>query len=558
MTRAFSRLRWQLTLSHLVAITFTLICMIAAALLIVTFTATWRSSPRDEPAEDARTVARAAAGLVVRGDSADLNSVLRALADGGLRLPAVGGQAGPGPPWWANDVPSRAQPGLAGPGPPWWANDENSALRKVAYIVIVGPGGRVLGSSDRSGAAFAPPEAGEWRAIVTEAQAGDRKLGDLVVHRNGSGPIALGAYPVVDERGAPVAAAVVAKTALSQPGRVLGFWHALAVFGVATVAVLAAASVFALASSSLVAYLLSRRLVARLERLGRAAESLAAGDLSSRVDEGRPDEVGQLARQFNHMAGDLERTLRDLQAERDRVTGLMNARRQLVAGVSHELRTPVATVRGYLEAALGRVEALPAGLQTDLETMEREIARLQRLIEDLFALSRAEVGRLDLRLEPIDVGAVVRRLADTTAPLAWRQRRVQVLAEAGPDLPAARADAQRVEQIVSNLLSNAVRHTPPGGLVAATVIAEPDALRIEVRDTGEGIAPEDLPHVFERFYRRPDREGRGGAGLGLALVKELAEAMGGSVEAASTPGEGSCFAVRLPRVRAAASRPLVH
>jgi signal transduction histidine kinase len=184
-----------------------------------------------------------------------------------------------------------------------------------------------------------------------------------------------------------------------------------------------------------------------------------------------------------------------------------------------------------------------------METMERELGRLQRLIEDLFTLSRAEVGRLELHPEPTDVGAVVRRLVDTIAPLAWGQRRVQVLAEVAPDLPPARADAERLEQVVSNLLGNAVRHTPPGGLVAAAVCTEPEAVRIEVRDTGEGIAPQDLPRVFERFYRGPniDVERRDGAGLGLALVKELAEAMGGSVEAASVPGEGSCFTVRLPR-----------
>src|SRR5581483_5000435 len=129
------------------------------------------------------------------------------------------------------------------------------------------------------------------------------------------------------------------------------------------------------------------------ERLGRAAEAFAAGDLSSRVQEGPADELGQLARRFNRMADDLERTLHDLQEERDRVSGLLEARRQLVAGVSHELRTPVATVRGYIESALRRDGAVPADLHADLETMEREVGRLQRLIEDLFSLSRAEVGR---------------------------------------------------------------------------------------------------------------------------------------------------------------------
>jgi signal transduction histidine kinase len=174
------------------------------------------------------------------------------------------------------------------------------------------------------------------------------------------------------------------------------------------------------------------------------------------------------------------------------------------------------------------------------------VTRLQGMIEDLFTLSRATVGRLELRPEPTDAGAVVRRLVETMAPLAWGQRRVQVLADVAPGLPPAHADAQRLEQIVSNLLGNAVRHTPPGGMVAAAVATEPDTVRVEVRDTGEGIAPNDLPHVFERFYRGQNG-GNDGAGLGLALAKEMAEAMGGSVEAASAPGEGSCFTVRLPR-----------
>jgi signal transduction histidine kinase len=305
----------------------------------------------------------------------------------------------------------------------------------------------------------------------------------------------------------------------------------------------------------LISFLALRSTTRRLETLADATEALRAGDLATRVPVEGKDEVGKLQADFNAMAADLEQSLRDLQAERDRVTGLLEARRQLVASVSHELRTPVATIRGYLESALRREEPDAAalgptnepGLKGDLDTMAREVERLQRLIEDLFALSRAEVGRLELRREPTDVAGLVRRLVETTAPLAWQQRRVQVLADVSSDVPPAQADAERLEQVVSNLIGNAVRHTPPGGLVAAVASAAPDTVRVEVRDTGEGIAPEELTHVFERFYRGSSAEPRDGAGLGLALVKELTEAMGGSVEVDSTPGEGSRFTVVLPR-----------
>jgi len=528
MRGALGRLRWQLTLSHLVATAFTLVCLIAAAGFFATLLARSHDSPAREPAQDAQTVARAIAGLAADGDAALLNDLLAALVDGRLRLPAAGWPYGP------PEAARRAD----------WLG---APLQSLAYVVLLGPDGQAIASSDPAGAAFAPPERADWTALAAQAQRGTRDPEDLVLLRPGQRPAALAAAPVVDERGRSVGTVVVAEPVLAPAGGLLGFWRPLLFFGAATVAILAAASLFALLSASVLAYFLARRLTSRLERLGQAAEALAAGDLTCRVPEGPADEVGQLARRFNGMAADLERSLRELQAERDRVAGLLDAQRQLVASVSHELRTPVATVRGYLESALRSDPARSPMLRADLETMEQEIARLQRLIEDLFTLSRATVGRLALRLEPTDAGAVVRRLVETTAPLAWGQRRVQVLAEVAADLPPARADAQRLEQIVSNLLGNAVRHTPPGGLVAAAVTAERRTVDVAVRDTGEGILPEDLPHVFERFYRGREGDGRTGAGLGLALTKELAEAMGGSVEAASTPGQGSCFTVRLPR-----------
>ena len=294
-----------------------------------------------------------------------------------------------------------------------------------------------------------------------------------------------------------------------------------------------------------------RRASRRLEELAAATGALRAGDLATRVPVAGEDEVARLQADFNAMAADLERTLRELAAERDAVARLLGARRELIAAVSHELRTPIATLRGHLESAQAHWDgAPPRTLRDDLAVMTAETERLQRLIEDLFTLSRAEVERLPIALAPTDIGAVLRRTAAAAAPLAWRRGRVDVLADAPPDLPAALVDGARLEQAISNLVANAVRHTPPGGLVLLTAAAEDGVAVVQVKDTGEGIAPDDLARVWERFYRTGsarERDG-GGAGLGLALVKELTEAMGGTVAVESAPGQGSTFSLRFPAV----------
>jgi signal transduction histidine kinase len=302
--------------------------------------------------------------------------------------------------------------------------------------------------------------------------------------------------------------------------------------------------------SALFSFLIARRTTRRLEGLVGAARALREGRYDTRVEVVGEDEVAQLQSDFNAMADDLERTLHDLQVQRDRVSDLLESRRGMVANVSHELRTPVATVRATLESVLNRQSGtLHDDLRHDLEVMDGEIARLQRLIDDLFTLARADAGGLAMECQAVDVGPVVRQAVEALAPLAWNSGRVEVVAELPPELPAAQADGARLGQVLSNLLRNAIRHTPPGGIVAVLAVVEEEALRIQVRDTGEGIAPEDLPHIWERFYRGgkdPTRDGSG-AGLGLALVKELTEAMGGRVDVDSTVGQGSCFILRLPR-----------
>ncbi len=313
-----------------------------------------------------------------------------------------------------------------------------------------------------------------------------------------------------------------------------------------------AALVAVLPPSAIFSFLVARKTTRRLESLTKAASALRSGDYATRVPVVGEDEVAQLQADFNAMAEDLEVTLHDLHTERDRVAALLQSRRELIASVSHELRTPVATVRGYLDAVQNQVVVLPEVVRQDLVVMERELLRLQHLIDDLFTLSQTEAGGLSLRLQPVNIGDVVRRRVETYAPLAWQRERVDIVAEVAPELPQALADPDRLDQVLVNLLRNALRHTPPGGIVAVIASAQDNVVCIEVRDTGEGIPPEELPYIWERFYRgdaaRAEDARQGiepGAGLGLALVKELVEAMEGKVSAISVVGEGSCFRVCL-------------
>lgn len=317
-------------------------------------------------------------------------------------------------------------------------------------------------------------------------------------------------------------------------------------FGAATIG-LATALIGILPPAALASYLYSRRMIRRLEALTQTAGELQQGNYAARVEVNGVDEVAQLQTDFNAMATDLENALAETQAERDKVEGLLEAQRQLTASVSHELRTPLATIQGYLEPALENPQS------TDTETLaiiQREAQRLQRLIDDLFTLSQAEVEALRLQIQPVDVGPVAQRMADTHAPLAWQRGRVEVVAQTEADLSPALADEGRLEQILTNLLRNGIRHTPPGGIVAVVVSQVDSWIQVEVHDTGEGIDPKDLPLIWGRFYRGSDGQqtSESGAGLGLALVKELSETMGGLVDVKSTLGEGSVFTVRFPSV----------
>ncbi len=303
--------------------------------------------------------------------------------------------------------------------------------------------------------------------------------------------------------------------------------------------------------SALFSFLVVRRITRRLQTLTTATSMLRGGNYAVRIPVDGEDEVAQLQTDFNAMAADLERTMRELQGERDTVASLLQSRRELIANVSHELRTPVATLRGYLETTLMHwQDNPPPTLHHDLKVMEDEVLRLQTLVEDLFTLARAEVGRLTLQCRPTDVGEIVRGVVETRAPLAWQASKITMVADVPSNLPCVLADPGRLEQALQNLLHNGVRHTAPGGIVAVVLTKEQNDLLLHVKDTGEGIAPGDLPHIWERFYQTESARARmgGGTGLGLALVKEWVEMMGGSVSVESVLGEGSCFTLRLPAI----------
>jgi signal transduction histidine kinase len=535
-----ARLRWQLTLSHLIAIVVTLVSMVAALILIAGSWIASQTSPDREAANDARIVARSIGPLVeAGGDGKSLNGVLRGLAEGKVRA-----QIGPGP--FAPEPAYRVE----GLGP---------SLRGLAYIALVGPDGRLIASSDPSGPAFDPPERAEWSPLVELARRGERTTDRLTVLRTGPGPVALGAYPIGGAAfdgppwmrsgsAEPSAVVIVGKSELGEVSPFRAIVRGVALFTAATIAVLGSAFLFALGSAALVGYLLSRQLVRRLEQLSGAVEALANGDLGRRVEEGRDDEVGQLSRRFNVMADRLATTVAQLDARTREAESALAAKRELVANVSHELRTPLASISGHAESLLLLGEgAGPERRDESLTVLHREAQQLSRLVDDLFLLSTTESGGLQLSMRDVDVGAILEEVAASFRPLARRERQIAVVTDVEPGLPPARGDRERIVQVLGNLVRNALRHTAEGGLVSVRAARVGELVQVVVEDTGTGIPPEQLSRIFERFYRADDARDRasGGAGLGLAIVRELVEAMGGSVSAESTVGHGSRFSFTL-------------
>ncbi|HEY8600232.1 MAG TPA: ATP-binding protein [Thermomicrobiales bacterium] len=288
-----------------------------------------------------------------------------------------------------------------------------------------------------------------------------------------------------------------------------------------------------LVAALLISLFLARLIGRPIEALTRAARRMGAGDLGQRVPEEGSAETVELARSFNTMAANLA-TAHEL-------------RQQLVADVAHELRTPLANIRGYLEAI---EDGVVAADEATLRTLREEAAQLNGMIDDLQELAQAEDGTLRLDREPLAPAELVERAVDAARPRA-AEKGISLVGTVEEALPPVSVDPQRLSQVLQNLLTNALRHTPQGGRVTIEAQRTPaEAVAISVTDTGSGIAPADLPHIFERFYRADSSRARatGGSGLGLTITRRLVEAHGGTIDATSTVGQGSRFTFTLPAI----------
>jgi len=278
----------------------------------------------------------------------------------------------------------------------------------------------------------------------------------------------------------------------------------------------------------------SRYLTAPLNRLAEAAQAIGARDLTRRVEVKGSRETVAVAQAFNNMAAALEH------AEQ--------LRRNLMADVAHELRTPLSALQGNLRAILDNVYALDKG---EVARLYDQTRILSRLVNDLHELALAESQQLHLNMQSVNLTSVVRNVALTFEPIAEAQG-VALDVQLPITLPPITGDAIRLEQVLHNLLGNALRHTPEGGTIYICAETEADKIKLLVRDTGEGIAAEHLPYVFERFYRADRARSRasGGTGLGLAIVRAIVESHRGSITAASDgiAGRGTTFTVTFPIV----------
>lgn len=305
----------------------------------------------------------------------------------------------------------------------------------------------------------------------------------------------------------------------------------LASFRKATAQALLAAGAAAAVVGLTTSVLLLRQILRPLNEIARSSQRIAEGRYDERVAVPASDELAIVATSFNQMAESLERV------EQQRVA--------LIGNVAHELRTPLTGIEGYLE---GLIDGVFAPEPAVLGDMQHEVRRMRRLIDDLQTLSHVEAGQVSLRLAGVDLVDIARRVVNQVRPQTITNCLELTVLPETPSL-IVRADPDRLAQILLNLVGNAIRYTPEGGCITVRLGVEGAMARVEVIDTGIGIPPEELPYIFERFYRvdRSRSRASGGSGIGLTIARHLAWAMGGELTAESAgPGKGSTFTLTLP------------
>jgi len=294
---------------------------------------------------------------------------------------------------------------------------------------------------------------------------------------------------------------------------------------------LAVGAVGGTAAAVVLGVVLARSLIKPLRELTLGARAVAAGALDTQVPIRSSDELGELAAAFNQMNSDLAKA-------RDR-------RRQLTADIAHELRTPLSIILAQSE---GIQDGVLDASEENLSIIREEAQRLERLVEDLRILSLVESGELTLELREYDPAAVMERTAASYQALA-REKEIDLEVDAAEGFSEVRIDIDRMGQVLGNLVSNAMRHSTAGGRVVMAVHESNGAIEFQVKDRGPGIDPEDLPHIFERFYRgdKSRRRDGAGSGLGLAIAKSLVEAQGGTIRVESRLGQGTTIVLQFPR-----------
>jgi len=289
------------------------------------------------------------------------------------------------------------------------------------------------------------------------------------------------------------------------------------------------AALVGLALALVIGIVLARALTHPIRDLTAAIRSMAAGDLKQQVAIRSRDELGELAAAFNQMGTDLDR--------------LQSTRRRMTADIAHDLRNPLTVIGGYIESMHeGVLDPTPERL----ETVQAEVKHLERLVEDLRTISQAEAGELSLNREAVAPVRLLERMLQSYRPLAEKAS-IALTIETQADLPEIHVDPDRMAQVLGNLITNSFRYTPARGKIILAARRDANSVVLSVQDTGQGIAPEALPFVFDRFYRADSSRSRADeSGLGLAIARSIVEAHGGRIMAESSPGTGTTIRIALP------------